>query len=290
MTSDGSAGTRALTDLNLSRLLRKLARRNSYVSSEAIDGERDGRGRLYLVREDQPAEEILRDDFVRALQQGLLERVGGMQRFILSAAGRERVRRMFAGVAPELTGEARAAERKPTFNLDESPLAWLRRRRGRDGHAFISEVQFLAGERLRADFTFGQLSPRLTANWDPTCAAIGGGRSGSAGAGVDMADNAMAARDRVQKALRAVGPEFAGLLLDICCFLKGLEDLERSSGWPQRSGKVVLRLALSSLARHYGLPDPDAPGGPARQSTLHWGVPGYRPSLDAGEGDQPVGA
>jgi len=137
-----------------------------------------------------------------------------------------------------------------TVDESESPLAWLARRRGRDGRALIGLHQLQAGERLRADFTRAQLMPRTTSNWARPIA------SGRRGAGGDHAgastETMVAARQRVRQALDAVGPEFAGLLLDVCCFLKGLEDIERERIWPARSAKVVLQLALDRLARHYG--------------------------------------
>ncbi|GAB1715660.1 MAG: hypothetical protein NTAFB05_07020 [Nitrobacter sp.] len=137
-----------------------------------------------------------------------------------------------------------------TVNDGESPLAWLARRKGRDGRAMISRDQFAAGERLRADFTRGHLTPRVTSNWSaPT-----GGRPRGSGAGpCQMTDLIVASRQRVRLALQACGPEFSGLLMDVCCFLRGLEDVERERGWPPRSAKVVLQLALDRLARHYGL-------------------------------------
>lgn len=133
-------------------------------------------------------------------------------------------------------------------NESESPLAWLARRKGRDGRAMIGAEQFIAGERLRADFTRGHMTPRVTSSWT----AMGRTNCSGGGAG-EMTDLIIASRQRVRLALDACGPEFSGLLLDVCCFLRGLEDVERERGWPPRSAKVVLQLALDRLARHYGL-------------------------------------
>ena len=135
-----------------------------------------------------------------------------------------------------------------TVNDGESPLAWLARRKGRDGRAMIDGNQFVAGEKLRADFTRAHLAPRVTSSWSGLARTRGSG--GGAG---EMTDLIVASRQRVRNALDACGPEFAGVLMDVCCFLRGLEDVERERGWPPRSAKVVLQLALDRLARHYGL-------------------------------------
>jgi hypothetical protein len=134
-------------------------------------------------------------------------------------------------------------------NDGESPLAWLARHKGRDGRTMISPNQFIAGEKLRADFTRGHLSPRVTSDWS---APTGRSRRFAGGAG-EMTDLIIASRQRVRLAMEACGPEFSGLLMDVCCFLRGLEGVERERGWPLRSAKIVLQLALDRLARHYGL-------------------------------------
>jgi len=152
----------------------------------------------------------------------------------------------------------------------ESPLAWLARRKGRDGRALISPVQFQAGERLRSELTMSAILPRTTANWQAV-----GVQSGYAG--LNHSEMVTAARQRVQKALTAVGPEFSGLLTDICGFLKGLEQIERDRDWPARSGKVVLGLALDRLAAHYGLHEQAT--GPASAKIRQWGAGDYRPRI-----------
>lgn len=135
-----------------------------------------------------------------------------------------------------------------TVDEAESPLAWLAKRRGRDGRAMIAAHQLMAGERLRADFTRAHLMPRTTSNWE---SPMSSGRGGGNRAG-NFTDVMIASRQRVNQAIEVVGPEFSGLLLDVCCFLKGMEDIERERSWPARSAKVVLQLALDRLARHYG--------------------------------------
>ena len=64
--------------------------------------------------------------------------------------------------------------RFPEINVAESPLAWLARRRDRDGRPMISGVQFEAGERLRADLRFAEMTPRVTANWSAIGQGVGG--------------------------------------------------------------------------------------------------------------------
>ena len=157
----------------------------------------------------------------------------------------------------------------------ESPLAWLARRRGRDGRALIEVHQLQAGERLRADFTRAHLMPRTTSNWSNP---ISSGRGNGGQQVGTFSDTVIAARQRVHHALDAVGPEFAGLLLDICCFLKGLEDIERERAWPARSGKIVLQLALDRLARHYGYAAKAR--GPVRAHVRTWLADGAVFGLD----------
>lgn len=175
---------------------------------------------------------------------------------------------------------ARTETSRAGINADESPIAWLRRRKDRSGEPMISQAQFDAGERLRADFWFAQMTPRTTTNWSAVSTTRRGRRYGAGPrTSSEMTDSAVAAAERVRRALAVVGPELSGVLIDVCCHLRGLEDAERAAGWPQRSAKIVLQLALTRLARHYGLERAVAPGGSGGQ-VRHWGGEDYRPLFE----------
>lgn len=170
--------------------------------------------------------------------------------------------------------------RPVVMNAGESPIGWLRRRKDRQGNALISAAQFEAGERLRADYERGQLAPSTTSNWEAMAPSRRQRRSAPGGSS-DLSDAALAARERFARALDAVGPELSGVLIDICCHLAGLAETEKNNGWPQRSGKVILQLALSQLARHYGIEGQAHPGnGKENARLVHWGDEGYRPTLE----------
>ena len=126
-------------------------------------------------------------------------------------------------------------------NMAESPLARLKFRK------LVDDRQFAAGERLRRDFTLGQMTPRMGVDW--SAPVVTGGR----GAGRDnISDVAITARQRLNLALKAAGPGLGDLLFDVCCHLTPLEQAEAARGWARRSARIVLTIALDRLATHYG--------------------------------------
>lgn len=133
-------------------------------------------------------------------------------------------------------------------NLGESPIAWLASRRDANGEPFLTAREAAAGERLRDDFHLAGTLGRLTMAWD-TGPSAKGGRS----AGTDPAERGRAAKDRIARALAAVGPGLKEMLEHVCLAGTALDAAERSLGLPRRSGKTVLKLALQRLASHYGL-------------------------------------
>lgn len=141
------------------------------------------------------------------------------------------------------TGHA-TAHRLVTINLAESPLAWLHAR------GMLTERQLLAGEKLRADYTRAGLEPGITMRWDAP-PPDGSPRSASH-------DHRSLARidahRRFDAALTAVGAGLADVCWRVICAGEAMQGAERALGWPSRSGRVVLGLALDRLADFYRMP------------------------------------
>ncbi len=210
----------------------------------------------------------------KALREGLIEAGPSPERIRIAAAGLQvlRAARRKAAKATRTTAAALARNARA-----EGPLAWLRQRRNRFGEPFMSEAQIGAAERLAEDHWRGGMSPRVTANWSAFAPRDRTPRA-TPGFGVEMNDLVLRARQRLYAALDAVGPELSPILVEVCCNGRGLESIEAAAGWPSRTARIVLGLALTKLARHYGLLPPDRP---AAAKLRHWGDDDYRPTLAA---------
>lgn len=153
---------------------------------------------------------------------------------------RHLVERELTQAGPRHRGAPRKGKRSVTVNLAESPLSWLHAR----GH--LDARRFAAGERLRADFETAQIAPGITMRWDPVRVKGGGG-----GDGLTPSERQLAARRRFEGAMAAAGPGLKDVLWRVVCALEGLPDAEKGLGWPARSGKLVLGLALDRVAGFY---------------------------------------
>lgn len=146
---------------------------------------------------------------------------------------------------PDCTATRAQNARHVTINLAESPLSWLHAR------GLISDRQVLAGEALRADFERAGLSPGVTMRWDAP-PPDGSPRTMRSCDSATIAQ--IDARRRFDGAMAHVGGGLADICWRIICAGEGMAHAERGLGWPTRSGRLVLTLALDRLADHYRMP------------------------------------
>lgn len=149
------------------------------------------------------------------------------------------VERELTSEGPRMSKLEGRAGRSVKVNVAESPLTWLHAR----GH--LSDRRFLAGERLRADWETAQLAPVVTMCWNPVRTGRGPARDLSAG------ERQLAARRRFDSAIAAAGSGLSDVLWRVVCAGEGLPVAERALGWPARSGKLVLGIALDRIADFY---------------------------------------
>ncbi len=258
------------------RILRRLAEPGA-VMAIAADMEKavvmrefaDGRSTRTGIVERAVAQAFTLKDWIQC------RRPGRVSTYEITSAGRSALRRMiededqrrqdgmagghgmaeaggvFAG-QHRVWGERQVMDddgpRRLRYNLAESPVSVLGRRRDKDGKPFLESPLIEAAERLREDFELGQMGPRVAQNWEKF---LTGGDRGSFRPDGGAGEGPGQARNRVAAALRDLGPGLGDVALRVCCFLEGIEAAERRMGWAARSGKIVLRIALMRLRRHY---------------------------------------
>jgi hypothetical protein len=134
------------------------------------------------------------------------------------------------------------AARTVTVDLAESPLGWLKVR------GLVSARQYDAGEKLRGDWERAGHGPAVTMRWD---AARRDKAARAAPAAETLTISQLAARRRFDAAVAAVGAGLTDLLWRVVCAGEGMREAESALGWPMRTGRVVLAIALDRLADHY---------------------------------------
>ena len=152
---------------------------------------------------------------------------------------RKLIERELTEEGPKRGGSAKGKRRTVTVNLAESPLSWLHSR----GH--LDDRLFDAGERLRSDYERAQLGPNVTMRWDPVRVKSTGDVE------LTASERQIAAKDRFDGALREAGRGLEDILWRVVCAGEALPEAEKELGWPARSGKLVLKLALDRVADFY---------------------------------------
>ncbi|WP_017670659.1 DUF6456 domain-containing protein [Blastomonas sp. AAP53] len=164
---------------------------------------------------------------------------------VRASAGRLLAEKVLEGetVGALVTAGQRPA-RSVTVNLAESPLGWLFAR------GLIDQRQFDAGEKLRADWERANLAPSITMRWD--AAPISSGSRCSDGH-LEPTERQTAARQRFDAAMTALGRDLNDIAWRVICSGEAMPVAEKALGWPVRSGRLVLRMALDRLADFYRL-------------------------------------
>jgi len=115
----------------------------------------------------------------------------------------------------------------------------LYRTRGR-----VTRAQYLAGDRLRQLFRRARITVGVTSSWQP--------RVQAARRAPEMNEAAAEAHHEYRRAMAALGI-LAPFAEAVCCYGETVGDYERAHRWRRDSGMLVLKLALGTLAVHFGL-------------------------------------
>lgn len=246
---------------------RTLERRRKALAKLAHAGavlapDRDGHGHAVYPHGDRrrrPTARLKAEDVHVLAADGALAPSGISGCWLLSGAGRDRLRRDAAEDAPfaeqhsrritrtVMEGDGKAREVRAV----EGPVLRLSRIADSAGVAFFQGREIAAARELWTDHERGQRGLFRGSDW--SAPPLGSVARGAGGGQEHATVEAMAARQRVDQALGHLPAALAATLKAFLLEETGLEALEHQRRWPSRSAKLVLKIALDMLADHYGL-------------------------------------
>jgi hypothetical protein len=183
---------------------------------------------------------------------------GSADGFVLTEAGRARVRRQKAELYEPFIAQHGKLTRRPIVRADgdadtalgfELTAAIRRLAALRDGAGapWLTAEEITAAARLRADWERSQIGLVRGSDW--TAPPKGGAARGAGNAQERALAAQCDARRRVADALEKLAPPLRRVVERVCLHEQGLEMMERAECWPQRSGKLALKLGLAQLAQ-----------------------------------------
>lgn len=176
--------------------------------------------------------------------------------FVLSEAGRARVRREASAPNEQFAAQHRIIEDRAVIDADgdlqrvrghdpNGPLKRLAALRDANGLPWLAPQELAAALRLRGDWEVSQRGLVRGSDW--SAGPQSGAARGPGGREAALAARCDASRRSAEK-LDALAPALRRVVERVCLHEEGLEALERSEGWPARSGKIALKLGLAQLA------------------------------------------
>lgn len=136
---------------------------------------------------------------------------------------------------------------------------------------FLEPHHIETARRVARLFERAHLAQRVTMHYSPMPTA-----ARNTGTPNQITDMAAEARRAMADIFRTLPADCAAVVIDVCCYEKGLQAIETERGWPRRSAKLVLRIGLDHLAERFGL----APvaTGPRAEESRGWMDDGARPT------------
>lgn len=116
---------------------------------------------------------------------------------------------------------------------------------------FLSAHHVLTANRIADLINKAQIRANITQNLDALALPKAKGARGAS----EIGDFAIDCRAKLQALLDVLPKDCRRVLIDVCGFEKGLQQIEFEMQWPRRSAKLVLRMALEIAASHWRIDD-----------------------------------